>query len=105
MISQSCDMKEFIEAIKDKDYLEAIYLADQEATAAERLKYKPRAAGKSKGCPNYADRLKGFIYFMRHGIRNRLLSDQEYETLRSIRESLLAKYASAIDSEESLPAS
>jgi hypothetical protein len=97
-------MNEFIEAIKDKDYLEAIYLADQEATAAERLKFKPRAAGITKGCPRYADRLKGFIYFMRHGIRNRLLSEQEYQTLRSIRESLLSKYALATESEESLPA-
>lgn len=93
-------MKEFIDAVKDMDYLEAIYLADQEATAAERLKFKPRATDETSACPRYADRLKGFIYFMRHGIRNRLLNDQEFETLSTIRESLLEKYTSATDSEE-----
>lgn len=96
MISQSCNMKEFIEAIKDKDYLEAIYLADKEATEAERLKYRSRKspAANTTGCPNYADSLKGFIYFMRHGIRRRGLDDQEFEDLRSIREALMARHGS-----------
>jgi len=37
MISTDCDFKTFIEAIKDKDDMEIIYLAEQEATKAERF--------------------------------------------------------------------
>ena len=99
MISQSCDMKEFIEAVKDKDYYEAIYLADREATEAARLNFRPRAAASSKGCPRYADRLKDFIHFMRYGVRNRLMDDQEFETLQSLREALLEEHGSAGDPE------
>jgi hypothetical protein len=99
MISQTCDMKEFIEAVKDKDYYEAIYLADKEATEAERLNFRPREATIAMGCPRYADRLKGFIRFMRYGVRNRLMDDQEFETLQSLREALLEEHGSAGDPE------
>ena len=37
MISVNCDFSHFVAAIKDKPYNDIIYLADQEATAAERL--------------------------------------------------------------------
>jgi vacuolar-type H+-ATPase subunit C/Vma6 len=93
MISQSCDIKEFIEAIKDKDYLDAIYLADKEATEAERLKFRSHAATapKNKGCARYADKLKGFINFMRYGVKDHFLEGHDLKALQSIRESLLAK--------------
>ena len=97
MISQSCDIKEFIDAIKDKDYYEAIYLADKEATEAERLNFKPRAAATAKGCTHYADRLKSLIRFMRYGVRSRFIEDQEFKTLQSIREVLLEEHGSAGD--------
>lgn len=103
MISKSCDIKEFIEAIKDKDYLEAIYLADKEATEAERMKFRSRAAtgAKNKGCPRYADKLKGFINFLRYGVRNHLLEGHDLKALQSIRESLLARDSLTTDLEES----
>ena len=99
MISRSCDIKEFIDAIKDKDYYEAIYLADKEATEAERLNFRPREATVAKGCPRYADRLKSFIHFMRYGIRSRSIEDQEFRTLQSLREALLEEHGSAGDLE------
>jgi hypothetical protein len=102
MISQSCDIKEFIEAIKDKDYLEAIYLADKEATEAERLNFRSRTAtaAKNEDSPCYADKLKGFINFMRYGVKNHLLEGHDLKALQSIRESLLAKDSLNADSEE-----
>jgi hypothetical protein len=108
MISQSCDIKEFIEAIKDKDYLEAIYLADKEATEAERMKFRPRAEAavtKTKCCQRYANRLKGFINFVRYGVMNRSLGHHDLEALQSIRESLLSKSGLAPDPKESRLAS
>jgi len=40
MISTNCDFSHFVAAIKDKPYDDIIYLADQEATAAERLLFR-----------------------------------------------------------------
>ena len=51
------------------------------------------------GCPRYADRLKSFIRFMRYGVRNRLMDDQEFRTLQSLREALLEEHGSAGDPE------
>lgn len=44
MISQSCDFDEFLESVRDRDYLQVIYLADKEATEAERFKYRSRTS-------------------------------------------------------------
>ncbi len=92
MISQACDLEQFIEAISDRDYLEVIYLADKEATEAERIKYRskvPPSTPPREGCPHYADVLKGFIYFMRYGVKNPLISDRHVELFRPIREKIL----------------
>jgi len=43
--------------------------------------------------------LKDFIHFMRYGVRNRLMDDQEFETLQSLREALLEEHGSAGDPE------
>ena len=57
MISQSCDFDEFLESVRDRDYLEVIYLADREATEAERLKYRSRTRrlDPPEACAGYAD--------------------------------------------------
>jgi hypothetical protein len=72
MISQSCDFDEFLHTMRDREYLEVIYLADKEATEAERLKYRSRARrlDPPEACVWYADLLKGFIRFMRYGVKN-----------------------------------
>jgi hypothetical protein len=103
MISQSCDIKEFIAAIKDKDFLEVIYLADKEATEVERLELRQRAATAtgSKACSLYADRLKAFIRFIRYGVRSHWLEGRDLDRLQAIRETLLAKDGLAPDPEES----
>jgi hypothetical protein len=36
MISKDYDLKSFVDAIDDRDYLEVMYLAEKEATEAER---------------------------------------------------------------------
>ena len=42
MISKECRFSDFVGAIRDKDYFEVVHLADQEATAAERLLLRSR---------------------------------------------------------------
>ena len=63
------NMVNFLDSAKNDDYFEVIYRAEQEALKAERI-----ALGKKKPTDirernqEYADALKNFIIFMRHGI-------------------------------------
>jgi hypothetical protein len=97
MISQSCDVKEFIEAIRDRDYLEVIYLAEKEATEAERLKYRFKAKKRDEEeyCLGYADVLKNLIFFLRYGVKNRRIAKKDLDLFRSLRESLLERMQTA----------
>jgi hypothetical protein len=91
MISQSCDFDEFMDSIRDLDYLQVIYLADKEATEAERLKYRSRARrlAPPEACEGYADALKGFIRFMRYGVKSPSMEDTLHEEFQAFREAAL----------------
>ena len=94
MISQSCDFDEFLESVRDRDYLQVIYLADKEATEAERLKYRSRAGRTpcSETCVDYADALKGFIRYMRYGVKSPSMEDSLRGGLQAFREAALENY-------------
>lgn len=68
MLSSSLDISEFINKVKGRSDQEIIYMADQEATAAERLYFKPGAGDQRVEARNYAILLKDVVLFMRHGI-------------------------------------
>ncbi|MFO7738059.1 MAG: hypothetical protein R6V46_06300 [Desulfatiglandaceae bacterium] len=93
MISTSCDLKQFIEAIRNKDYFDIIYFADKEATEAERISYQNRktASVSQKDCRAYGHLLKGFILFMRHGIKATGVSDRDLQLFGSIPGNLARK--------------
>jgi hypothetical protein len=94
MISQSCDFDEFFERVKNQEYLEIIYLADKEATEAERLKYRAsvRRLDPPEACARYADALKGFIRFMRYGVKSLSMENTLHEGMRGFREAAFKKY-------------
>ena len=94
MISQSCDFDEFMDSIRDLDYLQVIYLADKEATEAERLKYRSRTGRivPPEACAGYADVLKGFIRFMRYGVKTPSIEDPLLEEIQAFREAALENY-------------
>lgn len=102
MISQSCDFDEFIESVRDRDYLEVIYLADKEATEAERLKYRSKARSivPPEACDGYADVLKGFIRFMRYGVKSPSMEDTSHEGLQAFREAALESYMKGAENVE-----
>lgn len=102
MISQSCDFDEFMDGIRDLDYLQVIYLADKEATAAERLKYRSRTTTlvPPKACEGYADALKGFIRFMRYGVKTPSMEDALNEEIQAFREAVLEDYMQSTESLE-----
>ncbi len=102
MISQSCDFDEFLERVRDRNYLEVIYLADKEATEAERLRYRSRIRRPDppEMCAGYADALKGFIRFMRYGVKSPSIEDTLHEGLQAFREAALENYAESAESVE-----
>ena len=70
MISDRCDFNEFILQVEGRDYQEIIYLADREATEAERRFYHHNTPDQEKALcgQDYARCLKELITFMRYGI-------------------------------------
>ena len=71
MISDQCDFDDFVMQANGRDYQDIIYLAEREATAAERRTYRVNVPADEKvRCgKQYAECLKGFISFMRYGIK------------------------------------
>lgn len=78
MISANCDFSDFVAAIKDKSYHDIIYLADQEATAAERLLYRNGVnnAAKKKCGQQYASVLKDLVSYLRYHVRPKKRKDE-----------------------------
>ncbi|MBN1850635.1 MAG: hypothetical protein JW932_18845 [Deltaproteobacteria bacterium] len=89
MISPSQDIREFIRAIEDKDYLSMIYLADDEATAVERSLYHTDAYPDKKKTESekYANQLKSFIAFLRYSIKPHTSDpESDYQLFQSVLE-------------------
>lgn len=68
MISKSFNISEFIAEVKGHSPQEIIFLADAEATAAERESYKTPIQKDQKQMRTYATEIKDIILYMRHGI-------------------------------------
>ena len=89
MISDHCSFEEFVSVADKWTYQEIITRADREATEAERRYYHSTTPENEKAhCGQaYAERLKGFITFMRYGIKpSRLLKPEVLSHFSRIRE-------------------
>lgn len=73
MISKECKFSDFVVAVRNKNYFEILHLADQEATAAERLFLKPRVGNSVRQLcgRDYAERIKHLIDYMRYEVKPR----------------------------------
>ena len=90
MISTNCDFSSFVAAVKDKPYDDIIYLADQEATAAERLLLRNGVTdNERKKCgQRYASILKSFISYMRSNVRPQMGQDEYLELFNMVLDSV-----------------
>ena len=87
MISSSFDIREFINAVEDKEYFDIIYLTDREATEVERRLYHPKTSLKAKkdGSQKYANQLKNFLSFLRYDVRPHTSSVEiDYQLFQSV---------------------
>ncbi|MCD9188288.1 MAG: hypothetical protein LUM44_17865 [Pyrinomonadaceae bacterium] len=93
MISQNYDFDEFLKFIEDKNYIEIIPLADAECGFAERQSFSVKGAVKARamGSTSYAKSLKGFLFFLRSGIKPMGIDDYEFAKYKSVCEKLVEK--------------
>jgi hypothetical protein len=88
MISSSYNFSGFFEALdaEDRDYLDIIYLAEQEATEVERMLYNPKSLTKIPfhEVENYAKTVKNFISFMRYGVKPVGVDNADFDLFRSV---------------------
>ena len=93
MISQNCDFEEFIEAIKSQDHMEIVYLAEQEATQAERFMFRSQSDPEEiqKCAKEYSALLKKFIQYIKYDVKPKLPAGHEYQAFAAISENLQAK--------------
>jgi hypothetical protein len=93
MISAACDFEQFVEAIKDKDYFEVVYLANQEATEAWRRSYRLRTSpgAQRQNSVAYEHVLKGFISYLRYGLTPPGLSGTDLALFQSVCDNLRKK--------------
>lgn len=91
MISDRCDFDDFVSKTTGSDYHKIIYLADREATAAQRRVFRTGVSDDEKArCGyQYAERLKGFIAYLRYGIKPACISQEALVRLDRLREGAL----------------
>ena len=85
MILPSYRIDDFINTvIKNNDYMDVIYLAEKEATEAERKLYHPGLAEKAvrAGVKKYTKELKYLLWYLRFNIKPSVIY-KDYEQLFS----------------------
>jgi hypothetical protein len=90
MISDRCDFSEFVRQAQGQNYEDIIYLADREATEAERRFYHHGTVDKEKLIcgQDYAQCLKAFISYMRYGIKSAHISGDISVLFEHVRDNL-----------------
>lgn len=73
MLSASFDIYEFIKKVKGRSDQEIIYMADLEATEAERHFYKCSKNGNNEIAGSYVALLKDVVLYFRHGVRTQAI--------------------------------
>jgi hypothetical protein len=86
MISDKCSFTDFLDAVRDTSGFETIHLTHEEATRAERLCFRGHR-GKTEYdacCGEYSKQLKGFILYLRHGVKVSSIKDVDLRDFERI---------------------
>lgn len=91
MISERCDFEDFVRQADGREYDDIIAMADREATEAERRRYMARVSEEEQQrCgQEYAECLKGFIAYMRYGLKPSRISPEVLSHFDRLREEAL----------------
>ncbi len=71
MISSYFNLHEFVDAVKDKDWLEIVSLAQRDVQLAEQRSFVVKGAVRNRenGSTRYAADLKGLIFLLTYGVK------------------------------------
>lgn len=85
MISDDCEIKEFFEAVRGKPIREAISIANQEATEAERQQLYPgyKQETQKPGHFEYPELLKEFIRYIRYTVKPKIAEEEKMDLFTS----------------------
>ena len=87
MLSNTCNISEFLDKAKSSNYQRVLTLADREATDVERSLYRSHGASTADTTlREYATILKDFISFMRYGIKTRKVRLLDLDHFKDLRE-------------------
>ena len=91
MISVGYDINTFIGQVQDKPYEDVILLAQEEATAAERVCLRNRASILSDDSApyTYACQLKDVIQYLRYGTISPTIKNNQIDSLEKVRDTYI----------------
>ena len=92
MISYNYNFDEFIKSLIGKSYPEMLITAEKEVYAEENLVAGGRRGApdeRKRGCPEYINILKGFLFYLRYNIKPSGISDYEFLKFKLICEDLI----------------
>ena len=88
MLSEKYDIEEFIEKIKNKDRLDMIYIIEDEIEEYEKHSIIRKLSNEKL---DYLKDLLSLQYFIKTGLKPKLLSDSTFLKFKGISENLIAK--------------
>lgn len=85
MISDKLEIKEFFDAVSGRPIREAILLANQEATEAERQQLFPgnKQEKRNPGHFEYPELLKEFIRYIRYSVKPKMAEGEKLDLFTS----------------------
>jgi hypothetical protein len=86
-------LREFLESVEDKSYLDILRETRRQGTAAERASFRVRGAVEARngGSMAFAECLKGLVFLLENHIRPAGVHDHDFELFRPLCEKLVAK--------------
>ena len=86
MISSNFDFEKFADTVKEEDFFDVIYLAEQEAIKAWRISNKNKLSNSADFdlCRSYQSKLKGLIHYLRYGVKPLGLNDHDTQLFTAL---------------------
>jgi len=87
------DFADFIEHVKDKDFVDILETAERDCAATERASYVVKGARKARelGSTPYVKSLKDFLWFMRTQSKPIGASAYDFQLYKKVAEKLVSK--------------
>jgi hypothetical protein len=92
-MSYNYRITEFLDAVTEKDLIEIIRLGEEEVYSAERgiSGVKGAKAKRASGASEYAATLKGFLFFLKTGVKPFGVNEEDFQRFQPVIKKLVDK--------------